>query len=284
MQAERLALLAAVVAQSQAAQLGFQQSLQVQQPSLQYPYGTPAANSSLLSTYPMRRTTLATSRPNLAVNPRVANQVFARRAISTPEIPSGNIVYQTPPSPAAIRHPNPSDEKPLPHAGPHLPSFLKNEIKQGYNRTPLSLSPCSSASADLSFDELDESVNSPPGRLAATSFYAQKNTGSGPLSSASGSTSSLTLGGSMGGSIWSLDRDEDKAWSSAVFPSSDILSTRSRTTSFEVKPWRIPESVFISVCYLTYCTFENNANISRVCRCTHYLQYRIKVIVLHLHG
>lgn len=243
MQAERLALLATVIAQTQ---LGFQSPLPSLQPhaSTYQPLSAVAANPCppynnvprpQPQAQPAHRSTAPISRPNpLTVNARLANQTVARRSISTPEILTvGNIVYQTPTSPAALRHPV-SPEKTPSQLGPLLPSFLKNEIKPARARSPSSLSPSSASSADLSFEEFDDELSSPTRRMAAMNFYAQKNAGSGRLSNASGSTSSLTLGGSMGGSIWSLDRDEDKAWTSAVSHSPELLaSSRSRTTSFD---------------------------------------------------
>ncbi|EJD04904.1 uncharacterized protein FOMMEDRAFT_166649 [Fomitiporia mediterranea MF3/22] len=163
-----------------------------------------------------------------------------QRSVSTPEssLGGGNIVYQTPPSPAVARPPlsissalahtsgqaSPHSASPA-LAGSFLPSFFKNEIQpfrvisrphanvtQGSgtgSRTPASLSPASSASADLPFDEHDGPAK-PVGVIGSgrkSSFYAHpRGAGSG---SSMGSSSSLTL---AGGSIWSLDRDEDKTW------------------------------------------------------------------------
>jgi hypothetical protein len=142
----------------------------------------------------------------------------------------GNILYQTPNSPSAIPPSNANDDPSL-RTGPLLPSFLKNEIKPvRRTRSPSSLSPSSSSSADLSFDEYDDDLASPSLAKAATGFYAQQHSpGSGSSSSGgSGSSSSLTLGGS----IWSMNRDEKMAWNSAVFPSTDaIVGPRIRTTS-----------------------------------------------------
>lgn len=169
-----------------------------------------------------------------SINPRLANQVYTKRSDSTPDMLAvGNIVYQTPTSPAASRHPI-SPEKTPSQLGPLLPSFLKHEIKPARARSPSSLSPSSASSADLSFDEFDDELSSPTRRMAALNFYTQKNVGSGRLSNDSGSTSSLTLGGSMGGSIWSLDRNEDKAWSTTMNQSPELLvASRSRTSSFD---------------------------------------------------
>ena len=237
-QAERIALLMSVVAQTH------QQSPNVPpatpQPQSARPHNLhfPTSVTAPLSfPYPplgQQRSTsfFATSRPSLEVNSRLANHsaaVFPRRAATTPDpAAAGNILYQTPNSPSAI--PPPNDDLSL-RTGPLLPSFLKNEIKPvRRTRTPSSLSPSSSSSADLSFDEYDDELASPSLAKAASGFYAQHSAGSGSLSSSSGSSSSLTLGGS----IWAMNRDEKVGWSAAVFPSTDmIVGARSRTTSID---------------------------------------------------
>ncbi|THH03994.1 hypothetical protein EW145_g5842, partial [Phellinidium pouzarii] len=273
MHAERLALLAAVYAQAQATQMNFQgaqSALQLHQrsmpaqptahefPSTSVPASNPSYASSSAYSGDAGRShfSSAPARPNgnVAVNSRLANHSYAaRRANSTPDMASGSIVYQTPPSPAAPRGPTSLSSafvfddherysSMLSHAniqtGPLLPSFLKHEVQPVRStwgtRTPASLSPASSSSADLSFDEHDE-LNSPistNGVAVARPFYAQTHrtgsvSGSG---SSTGSTSSLTLGGS---SIWSLDRDEDKAWNSGAFADLSLGGPRSRPTSAE---------------------------------------------------
>lgn len=245
MQNERLALLATVLAQTQVAQLSIQSPIQPVQPHAASCHPLSAAAASPNPQYnhlynhsqplQLQRPPAPSSRPNPpSINPRLANQALARRSSSTPDMLTvGNIVYETPTSPAALRHPI-SPEKTPSQLGPLLPSFLKNEIKPARARSPSSLSPSSASSADLSFDEFDDELSSPTKRMAALNFYTQKNMGSGRLSNGSGSTSSLTLGGSMGGSIWSLDRNEDKVWSSTMNRSPELLvSSRSRTSSFD---------------------------------------------------
>ncbi|KAI5116889.1 hypothetical protein M0805_004634 [Coniferiporia weirii] len=225
-----------------------------------YPYSAARSSFSSAPARPNANTNVATSLGS-NVNGRLAGQTYAaaRRAeIASEVVTSGNIVYQTPSSPATPHSAHSlsgagasasaftSDERERytslqshmstsagARTGPLLPSFLKNEVQPirpmwgAGARTPASLSPASSSSADLSFDEYEE-VGSPvsasasanggatPGAIARP-FYAHRagsasgsGSGSGSGSSTgSGSTSSLTLGGS---SIWSLDRDEDKAW------------------------------------------------------------------------
>lgn len=244
MQNERLALLATVLAQTQ---LGLQSPLPPlpSHAAMYQPLSAVAASPNPMynalynaphAPQPSQRSAAPSARPNPpSINPRLANQAYTKRSSSTPDMLTvGNIVYQTPTSPAASRHPI-SPEKTPSQLGPLLPSFLKNEIKPARARSPSSLSPSSASSADLSFDGFDdEMLSSPTRRMAALNFYTQKNVGSGRLSNDSGSTSSLTLGGSMGGSIWSLDRNEDKAWSSTMNHSPELLvASRSRTSSFD---------------------------------------------------
>lgn len=133
--------------------------------------------------------------------------------------------------PSAGAHPQPNAQ-----AGALLPSFLAHELATSAHhnansvstgtRTPASLSPASSTSIDLSNDEHDfeyyvngneiskglnlSTSRRTPGPIARPHFYAQaRRAGSASgSSSATGSTSSLALGGS----IWSFDQDEGKAW------------------------------------------------------------------------
>ena len=221
------------------------------------------------------------SRFAVGAGARLSNHhaLSARRSNSTPEMPSGNVVYQTPVSPSRATFP--SSEEHHQQDQHHqrnraqtqmqttylLPSFLKNEItiKPNLTRTPLSLSPLSSSSAELSFDDDGEeeeddeepSLLSSPSSVAggmgvggsgvgARSFYAQsrKAGSNGRLSNSSGSdsTSSLTL---AGGSIWSIGCDEDKKWNAAATagnagalgaigsPVPDFLTSRSRKSSIE---------------------------------------------------
>ena len=158
----------------------------------------------------------------------------------------GNIVYQTPPSPAAMRPPV-SISSPLASdcaspqtalsAGPLLPSFLKREVQHSCvrprpltnplatpgngPRSPASLSPASSTSADLPFDD-HETPAKPVGVIGSgrsAAFYGLPHGASS--GSSMGSSSSLTLAG--GGSIWSLERDENNAWSKNVYSTTEAL-------------------------------------------------------------
>ena len=254
-QAERIALLMSVVAQThqQAQQAQVQAQVQVQnvisamsqvaQPAQLTASQFPASVTTPLSLpYPptlgqqQRSNYFPTSRPSLEVNARLANQsaaAFPRRAAATPDSTTagGNILYQTPNSPSAIPPPATLTDDTSLRTGPLLPSFLKNEIKPvRRTRTPSSLSPSSTSSTDLSFDEYEDDLASPSLPKAASGFYAQHSAGSGSLSSSSGSSSSLTLGGS----IWAMNRDEKIGWNNAVFPNTDlIVGARSRTTSID---------------------------------------------------
>ena len=201
---------------------------------------------------PVRRTSI----PSLSVSTSATNSrmvpgsvgglsqaAAARRAVSSPEsaIGPGSIVYQTPPSPAATRPPvsfnSPLTFDPSPtRAGSLLPSFLKQEVQPlrtiprsfantntaslAGSRSPASLSPASSASADLPFEDQDGAPKSVGviGSGRSTGFYAHpRGAGSG---SSMGSSSSLTLGG---GSIWSFARDEDKAWNNNVLTATEAV-------------------------------------------------------------
>lgn len=225
MQAERLAYLATLYAQNQSSQLN------ASAPSA-HANNQAFPRSSATVPFPsaiQRHSLVPGQQSRFATNSRMNSpQAFARRSNSTPEMPSGNVVYQTPISPSRANFSLMPDGGA--QTGHLLPSFLKNEIKP-VARTPLSLSPSSSSSAELSYDEYDDELNSPGSVIGvASTFYAQQKTGSGKLSSGSGSTSSLTLGGS----IWAMDRDEDKSWNAVALPSPDYLAgMRSRKPSFE---------------------------------------------------
>lgn len=239
LQAERIALLSSVFTQQAHITLPPPNQAYVSQPMVPRPFPSmpppPSTSPNQRLTFAPYGTPSTSMRANLAVNSQMANQAFVRRTMSTPDVPSisGNIVYQTPTSPSTASPPIYSDEKAEAiYAGQLLPSFLKDEVKPTCVRTPTSLSPSSTSSADLSFDEYEDDLPSPSSFIdSATMFYAQQNAGSGALSSsASGSSSSLTLGGS----IWALDRDEDKVWSSNALPNPDlVVGSRLRTTSIE---------------------------------------------------
>ncbi len=224
MQAERLAYLATLYAQNQTSQLN------VSAPSA-HANNQPFPRSSATVPFPspmQRHTFVPGQQTRFATKLSHEQQPSIRSPVEFHARPSGNVVYQTPISPSRANFSLMADGGA--QTGHLLPSFLKNEIKP-IARTPLSLSPSSSSSAELSFDEYDDELNSPGSIIgAASSFYAQQKTGSGKLSSGSGSTSSLTLGGS----IWALDREEDKSWNAVALPSPDYLAgMRSRKPSFE---------------------------------------------------
>ncbi|KAL5520499.1 hypothetical protein ACEPAG_9723 [Sanghuangporus baumii] len=204
---------------------------------------------------PLRRTpipplSISTSGMNSRSSGGMCQPLSARRIPATTEksLGTGNIVYQTPPSPAVMRPPT-SISSPLAltrecaspqtasSVGPPLPSFLKQEVQQGRAasrpfinplsttsngpRSPASLSPASSTSADLPFDD-HQAPSKPVGVIGSgrgTAFYAlPRGASSG---SSMGSSSSLTLAG--GGSIWSFERDENKAWNTGVFNTTEAL-------------------------------------------------------------
>ncbi|KAL5498354.1 hypothetical protein ACEPAH_2496 [Sanghuangporus vaninii] len=223
-----------------------------------YPFSaSPSSNRSQVPCVPtpLRRTPI----PSLSISTSVTNsrssgamcQPLSAHRIPVPtekSLGTGNIVYQTPPSPAVMRPPA-SISSPLAltrdcaspqtasSAGPPLPSFLKQEVQQrrtasrpfinplstasNVPRSPASLSPASSTSADLPFDD-HEAQSKPVGVIGSgrsATFYALPHgAGSG---SSMGSSSSLTLAG--GGSIWSLERDENKAWNNGVLNTMEAL-------------------------------------------------------------
>ncbi|KAL5525089.1 hypothetical protein ACEPAF_8958 [Sanghuangporus sanghuang] len=223
-----------------------------------YPFNAPP--SSLRSQVPcvpahLHRTPI----PSLSISTSVMNShssggmcqpSSAHRIPATTEksLGTGNIVYQTPPSPVVMRPPA-SISSPLAltrdcaspqtasSAGPSLPSFIKQEVQQRRTasrpfinplsttnngpRSPASLSPASSTSADLPFDD-NEAPSKPVGVIGSgrnATFYALPHDASS--GSSMGSSSSLTLAG--GGSIWSLERDENKAWNNGVLNTVEAL-------------------------------------------------------------
>lgn len=220
--AERIALLSSLLTQTH-----------IHADNLQSPSNRTAFAPSSVASPPLLQSMFSGEERRAGLHAQTSMQ--PKRMFPAPttisDFSSGNIVYQTPLTPvSSARYPLQLDD-PL-ASNVHLPSFLKYQPKQPGARSPVSLSPTSTSSADLSFDEYDDVPPSPASFRPAHGLYSRHSAGSGAMSTASGSTSSLTLPG--GNNIWALNRGENKSWTAVALPCPEFLAGPKRTSSREV--------------------------------------------------